>query len=168
MSGTSRRGADRASRLARAAALSGTSGKVCPADRATLLLEAIIEPGAPRLDAAGDWKGAFAERSASAFADAFSDDVVLEGSTLNVPIVGRENVKRVMACPSAAGVHATQYTILGFLKHFGPMTMLQIASLMTMDRATIGHNLRPLARDGLVAIKVSEKRSPRSPPVKLH
>ncbi len=45
MSGTSRRGADRASRLARAAALSGTSGKVCPADRATRLLEAIIEPG---------------------------------------------------------------------------------------------------------------------------
>jgi hypothetical protein len=45
MPGTSRRGADRTSRLARAAALSGTSGKVCPADRATLLLEAIIEPG---------------------------------------------------------------------------------------------------------------------------
>src|ERR1700748_3086315 len=41
----SRRGADRASRLARAAALNGTSGKVCPADRATQLLEAIIEPG---------------------------------------------------------------------------------------------------------------------------
>jgi hypothetical protein len=45
MSDTSRRGIDRASRLARAAALSGTSGKVCPADRATRLLEAIIEPG---------------------------------------------------------------------------------------------------------------------------
>jgi malonate decarboxylase alpha subunit len=45
MSGTSQRRADRASRLARAAALSGTSGKVCPTDRATLLLEAIIEPG---------------------------------------------------------------------------------------------------------------------------
>src|SRR5258706_3881602 len=45
MSGTSRRGADRAARLARAAALSGRSGKVYPADRATLLLEAIIEPG---------------------------------------------------------------------------------------------------------------------------
>src|SRR5258708_3632671 len=45
MPGTSRRGADRASRLARAAALSGTSGKVCPAERATLLLEAIVEPG---------------------------------------------------------------------------------------------------------------------------
>src|ERR1700741_1043688 len=45
MSGTSRRGVDRASRLARAAALGGTSGKVCPAGRATRLLEAIIEPG---------------------------------------------------------------------------------------------------------------------------
>jgi malonate decarboxylase alpha subunit len=45
MSDTSRRRANRASRLARAAALSGTSGKVYPADRATQLLEAIIEPG---------------------------------------------------------------------------------------------------------------------------
>jgi malonate decarboxylase alpha subunit len=45
MSDTVRRGADRAPRLARAAALSGTSGKVCPADRATQLLEAITEPG---------------------------------------------------------------------------------------------------------------------------
>src|SRR6202789_984659 len=45
MSGTSRRGENRASRLARAAAVGGASGKVCPADRATLLLEAIIEPG---------------------------------------------------------------------------------------------------------------------------
>src|SRR3984893_15672612 len=53
MSGTSRRGADRASRLARAAALCGTSGKVCPADRATLLLEAIIEPG-DRVTIVGD------------------------------------------------------------------------------------------------------------------
>src|SRR6202522_470864 len=45
MKDTARRGKDRASRLARAAALSSTSGKVCPADRATLLLEAIVEPG---------------------------------------------------------------------------------------------------------------------------
>src|ERR1700712_3664269 len=42
---TSRRGSDRASRLARAAAIGGGSGKVCPADLATQLLEAIIEPG---------------------------------------------------------------------------------------------------------------------------
>jgi malonate decarboxylase alpha subunit len=42
---TARRGMDRASRLARVAALRGTNGKVCPADLATRLLQAIIEPG---------------------------------------------------------------------------------------------------------------------------
>src|ERR1700710_1141518 len=43
MSGTSRRGTDRGCRLARV--LGAGSGKVCPADRATQLLEAIIAPG---------------------------------------------------------------------------------------------------------------------------
>jgi hypothetical protein len=45
MSDLSRREADRSSRLARAAAVYGTSGKLCPAERATQLLEAIIKPG---------------------------------------------------------------------------------------------------------------------------
>ena len=45
MSATSRQGSDRAARLARAAKVSGGSGKLCPPDRATALLEAIIEPG---------------------------------------------------------------------------------------------------------------------------
>ena len=43
MSATSREGADSAARLARAAKIS--SGKLCPADRTTDLLEAIIAPG---------------------------------------------------------------------------------------------------------------------------
>jgi len=38
-------GTDRAARLARGAALSGTSGKLRSADQARLLLKAIIEPG---------------------------------------------------------------------------------------------------------------------------
>ena len=41
----SRREPDRPPRLARAAAVCGASGKLCPAERATQLLEAIIEPG---------------------------------------------------------------------------------------------------------------------------
>jgi malonate decarboxylase alpha subunit len=45
MSGTSRRGADRAARPARAIRIRGTGGKLYPADRATELLEAITEPG---------------------------------------------------------------------------------------------------------------------------
>ena len=39
------RGADRSARLARAAMICGTGEKLCPADRTTKLLEAIIEPG---------------------------------------------------------------------------------------------------------------------------
>ena len=45
MSDRSRRGSDHPSRLARAAAVCGARGKLCPAERATQLLEAIIEPG---------------------------------------------------------------------------------------------------------------------------
>src|SRR5258708_20656976 len=45
MSDPSRHEADRPSRLARAAALCRASGKLCPAERATQLLAAIIEPG---------------------------------------------------------------------------------------------------------------------------
>ena len=41
----SRHESDRSPRLARAAAACGASGKLCPADRATRLLEAIIQPG---------------------------------------------------------------------------------------------------------------------------
>jgi malonate decarboxylase alpha subunit len=45
MPGASRHEANRASRLARAAMVRGTAGKICSAERATSLLEAIIEPG---------------------------------------------------------------------------------------------------------------------------
>ena len=45
MSVPSQRKPDRPSRLARATAASGSGGKFCPAERATPLLEAIIEPG---------------------------------------------------------------------------------------------------------------------------
>ena len=53
-----------------------------------------------RSDVASDWKRAFAERSGGSFADALAQDVVLEASTLNMPVVGRENVKRVMEAAS--------------------------------------------------------------------
>lgn len=60
---------------------------------------------AASLAGASDWKGAFAKREASAFAQAFSDDVVLEASTLYRPISGRENVKLVMEAASRIYEH---------------------------------------------------------------
>ena len=47
----SRREPDRPPRLARAAAVCGASGKLCPAERATQLLEAIIIARSPDVDA---------------------------------------------------------------------------------------------------------------------
>jgi carboxymethylenebutenolidase len=49
---------------------------------------------------AGDWKGAFAKRTAAGFSEAFAEDVVLEATTLTRPVQGREKVTVVMAAAS--------------------------------------------------------------------
>jgi DNA-binding MarR family transcriptional regulator len=61
------------------------------------------------------------------------------------------------SCLAGTGVRITQYSILAHLKWQGPMTMADLAALFALDRATIGHNLRVLERDGLVTIKVSRE-----------
>lgn len=55
---------------------------------------------AAQTDAASDWRGAFASKSANTFSDAFTSDVVLEAAVLHQPVAGRENVKKVMAAAS--------------------------------------------------------------------
>src|ERR1700704_961721 len=57
------------------------------------------------------------------------------------------------------GIKSTQFAILaevdrGSLE--GPVTMCELATLMVMDRSTLGHNLRPLERDDLVALRLSD------------
>jgi Alpha/beta hydrolase family/SnoaL-like domain len=51
-------------------------------------------------ESARDWTGAFAKRSATAFADAFAEDVVLDATVLYRPVSGREAVKQVMEAAS--------------------------------------------------------------------
>ncbi|WP_157287105.1 MarR family winged helix-turn-helix transcriptional regulator [Bradyrhizobium yuanmingense] len=60
-------------------------------------------------------------------------------------------------CLAGTGLKSTQYSLLGFLAAEGPMTMANLANIMTMDRATVGHNLRPLERDGFLEIRVSDE-----------
>ncbi|MBB5370646.1 MULTISPECIES: MarR family winged helix-turn-helix transcriptional regulator [unclassified Janthinobacterium] len=57
---------------------------------------------------------------------------------------------------SRVGLRATQYAILNLLAQHGPTTMAALAARLTMDRATMGHNLRPLERDGLITIRVGQ------------
>jgi len=50
------------------------------------------------------------------------------------------------------GLRATQYSILARLQRKGPMTINRLAAALVMDRTTLGRNILPLQRDGLIAI----------------
>jgi DNA-binding MarR family transcriptional regulator len=52
-----------------------------------------------------------------------------------------------------AGLRGTQFSVLATLRHLGPMTINRLAEEMVMDRTTLGRNILPLERDGLIAIK---------------
>lgn len=51
-----------------------------------------------------------------------------------------------------SGLRTTQFSILAKLRRTGPMTINALAAEMVMDRTTLGRNILPLERDGLVAV----------------
>ena len=54
---------------------------------------------------------------------------------------------------AAAGLRTTQYGVLSRLKRQGPMSINTLAAELVVDRTTLGRNVRPLERDGLIAIE---------------
>ena len=62
---------------------------------------------------------------------------------------------------SPAGLRTTQFSILAKLKRKGPMTINALAAELVMDRTTLGRNILPLERDGLISIEplASDRRS---------
>jgi DNA-binding MarR family transcriptional regulator len=50
------------------------------------------------------------------------------------------------------GLRATQYAILSRLKRDGAMTINALAAALVMDRTTLGRNILPLQRDGLIEV----------------
>jgi DNA-binding MarR family transcriptional regulator len=52
---------------------------------------------------------------------------------------------------AAAGLRTTQFSILAKLRALGPLTINALASELVMDRTTLGRNVLPLARAGLIA-----------------
>ena len=50
------------------------------------------------------------------------------------------------------GLRTTQFSILAKLRRKGPMTINALASELVVDRTTLGRTIRPLERDGLIAI----------------
>jgi DNA-binding MarR family transcriptional regulator len=71
--------------------------------------------------------------------------------------------QRYDAALATAGLTSAQYAILAELDHGGSAhpSLRELAHAMVMDRSTMGHNLRPLARDGLIALHpgTSDRRS---------
>src|SRR6516225_7539116 len=54
---------------------------------------------------------------------------------------------------AASGLRTTQFSILAKLRRLGPMTINALAAEMVMDRTTLGRNILPLERDGLIAVE---------------
>jgi DNA-binding MarR family transcriptional regulator len=52
-----------------------------------------------------------------------------------------------------SGLRTTQFSILAKLRRLGSMTINAFAAEMVMDRTTLGRNVLPLERDGLIAIE---------------
>src|SRR4030088_2792017 len=57
-----------------------------------------------------------------------------------------------------SGLRTTQFAILSELERRAkePPTIRELADAMVMDRSALGHNLRPLERDGLIALEEGE------------
>jgi len=51
-----------------------------------------------------------------------------------------------------SGVRATQFSILSRLDRTGAMPINALAAALVMDRTTLGRNILPLERDGLIEI----------------
>lgn len=50
------------------------------------------------------------------------------------------------------GLRTSQFSMLAKLKRLGPMTINALAEAMVMDRTTLGRNILPLEREGLIAV----------------
>jgi DNA-binding MarR family transcriptional regulator len=56
---------------------------------------------------------------------------------------------------ASSGLRTTQFSILAKLKRKGPLTISELAESMVMDRTTLGRNILPLERDGLIRIEAA-------------
>lgn len=60
-----------------------------------------------------------------------------------------------------AGLRATQFSLLAALDRRDAVTITDLARAMVMDRTTLTRNLRPLEKQGLVAIAPGDDRRTR-------
>lgn len=54
------------------------------------------------------------------------------------------------------GLRSTQFSVLSILRRAGPLSINALAAELVMDRTTMGRNIRPLQRAGLVMAVVGK------------
>ena len=57
---------------------------------------------------------------------------------------------------AASGLRISQLSVLTTLRYVGPKTINELAEIMVLDRTTLGRNMRPLQRDGFIAIEAGK------------
>ena len=58
---------------------------------------------------------------------------------------------------AGCGLRVTQYSVLSILDRVGPSSVQDLAAALVMDRSTLGHNLRPLEREGMIRLAVDAR-----------
>src|ERR1700746_1538421 len=100
--------------------------------------------------------GAYARLSRTAFLMSTADDPsALECNCLAIRQAARHVTQFYDQSLAESGLRATQYAILGRLQRNGPMPINALAAALVMDRTTLGRNILPLERDGLIEIGAS-------------
>jgi len=81
------------------------------------------------------------------------DEAVIRCNCAHLRKAARQLSRFYDACLAGSGLRTTQFTLLAHLARRGELTVGELAALLVADRATMGHNLRPLERDGLLNVK---------------
>ena len=61
------------------------------------------------------------------------------------------------AALAPAGLRITQFAVLRALARLGPLPVSRLAAEIALDRSTMGRNLDPLERRGLVRLEVGDR-----------
>ena len=64
---------------------------------------------------------------------------------------------------ATSGLRISQLSVLTTLSYVGPKSINDLAEIMVLDRTTLGRNLRPLQRDGFIAIEAGAMLAQGSP-----
>ena len=90
-----------------------------------------------------------------------SKDAVVEGSecmAYNLKKATRAVQNLFDSAYKSIGLEGTQYTVLAHIYVAEPITLSKLADMMSVDRTTLGRNLKPLEKKGLIDIKIGDDR----------